>query len=61
MVSEAKKAGNKKWDSAHMTNIACRVRKETAEQFKAAAAAAGTTPNAILKKCIDDFIKNSGE
>ena len=57
MVSEKKKASNAKWDKENMTTLACRVKKEYAAKFRAACAAQGTTPNAVLKQAADDFLK----
>ena len=57
MVSEKKKASNAKWDKENMTTLACRVKKEYAAKFRAACAAQGTTPNAVLKQAADDFMR----
>lgn len=47
-VSRAKRASNNKWDAAHMSNLACKIRTEEAEAFKAYAAERGTNVNALL-------------
>lgn len=60
-VSEKKKASNAKWDKANMTILACRVRKEYAEEFRTACAEAGTTPNAVLKAAADKFLKDRNQ
>lgn len=60
-VSEAKKKANYKYDSAHYANVACRLRKEEAEAFKAECKNRNTTPNAVLKKAINDFMENIPE
>lgn len=57
MISEKKKASNAKWDKENMTSLACRVKKDYAEKFKVACAAAGTTPNAVLKQAVEDFLQ----
>ena len=57
MVTEARKRANAKWDKENMVVLACKVKRETAEQFKAACAAQGTTPNAVLKQAADDFMQ----
>ena len=44
MVTEARKRANAKWDKENMVVLACKVKRETAEQFKAACAAQGTRP-----------------
>ena len=35
MVTEARKRANAKWDKENMVVLACKVKRETAEQFKA--------------------------
>ena len=58
MVSDAKKKANAKWDKANMMILGCRVRRSFAADFRAACAAAGTTPNAVLKQAAEDFMKS---
>ena len=58
-ISESRKTANVKWDSAHMTNIACRVTKEKALRFKAACQKQGTNPNAVLLAYINEYIEKS--
>ena len=55
-VSDAKKKSNAKWDKENMTNLAIRIRKTYADRVRAACRAAGTTPAAIMRKAIDDFV-----
>lgn len=57
MVTEARKRANSKWDKENMTLLGCRVKKSFADEFKAACAAAGTTPNAVLKQAAQDFLE----
>lgn len=57
-LSEAKKRANRKWDSANLTNISIKVKKDYYERVKKATAEAGTTPAAIMRKAIDDFMQN---
>ena len=56
-VSEKKKASNAKWDSANMTTLGCRIRKEQAAAFKAYCSEQGKTSNKVLRdfvfRCID--------
>ena len=54
MVTEARKRANAKWDKENMVVLACKVKRETAEQFKAACAAQGTTSNAAVKAYLDE-------
>jgi hypothetical protein len=57
-ISEKKKASNYKWDRENMTTLGCRVRRYYAERIKAAAAAAGTTPSAIMRRALDEFMQD---
>lgn len=57
MVTEARKRANAKWDKENMTILGCKVKKEYAAKFRAACAAQGTTPNAVLKQAADDFMR----
>ena len=41
-----------------MMIVGAKVRKEFAAEFKAACKAAGTSPNAVIKKAMADFIKS---
>ena len=57
MVTEARKRANAKLDKENMTILGCKVKKEYAAKFRAACAAQGTTPNAVLKQAADDFMR----
>ena len=58
-VSEKKKASNAKWDKANMSTVACKLRKEQAEKYKAYCAEKGIAPNTDLKNhvmfCIEEY------
>lgn len=56
MVTEARKRANAKWDKENMVVLACKVKRETAEQFKAACAAQGTTSNAVLQQAVKAYL-----
>ena len=56
MVSDAQKKASAKWDKENMVVLACKVKRETAEQFKAACAAQGTTSNAVLQQAVKTFL-----
>lgn len=58
MVTEAKKRSNAKWDRENMTTLGCRMRRDYAEEFKAACRMAGKTPNAIFKAAADQFMED---
>lgn len=59
MVTEAKKATNKKWDENNMAYQTVKVRKETLEQFKAACARNGDKVNTVLREAIERYIEAS--
>ena len=59
-ISEAQRKAIKKWDTTHNTVMSVKIRKEKAEAFKAAAKAAGTTPNAIFSAAADAFMQEHG-
>lgn len=49
---EAKKKANQKWDSENMATLACKVKKDHADRFKAYCAEIGKTSNAVLRECV---------
>lgn len=51
-ISEAKKRANAKYQAKTIASLACRVKIEEADQFKALCAAAGKTSNAVLKEFV---------
>lgn len=51
-VSDAKKKANAKWDSENMATLACKVKKDHADRFKAYCAEIGKTSNAVLRDCV---------
>lgn len=59
MLTDAKRRANNKWDKENMANICCKMRREIAEEFKAAAKANGTTPNALIRSWIDAYIQKN--
>lgn len=58
MVTRAKRATNNKWDAANMTVLGCKVRKDLADEFREACKRADTTPNAVFRQAIDDFMRS---
>jgi predicted DNA-binding protein len=56
-VSEAQKKAAAKYHRENIASIACRVRKEQAEKFKAYCEAQGKTSNAVLKEFVLECIK----
>ena len=58
-LTESKRRANNKYIAKNMTVLGCKIRKDDAEKFKQACAAAGTTPNAVFRKAIDEFMKEN--
>ena len=58
MPTEAQKKAAAKYQKENIASLACRVKKEQAEQFKAYCESKGKTSNAILREyvlnCIGD-------
>lgn len=61
MNPEKQKQYRNKWDAANMKNVACRLRKDTAERFSELAKQNGTTPNELIRKWITEYIKAAEE
>ena len=59
MVTRAKRATNNKWDAANMTVLGCKVKRDEADAFREACRMAGTSPNAIFKAAIDEFMREN--
>ena len=60
-LSESKRRANNEWDAANMTVLGCKVRRDRAEQFKAACKKNGTSPNAIFMAAMEKFMEEHGE
>ena len=56
MVTDAQKRANNKYQLKHYTVLGCKLRVEDAEAFRAACKAAGTSPNAIFRAAIAQFM-----
>lgn len=54
MVRDSQKKARNKWDAENMKIVACKIRRETAEDFAKKAKENGTNPNDLIK----DFILN---
>lgn len=57
MPTDAQKRARNNWDAENMSIVSCKVKREVAEAFKEAARANGTTPNALIRECISEYIK----
>lgn len=62
-LTEARRKANNKYIANNYTVLGVKIRKDKAEEFKKLCQDAGTTPNAIFTKAIDDFMteKNPAE
>lgn len=61
--SDAQKRASAKYQRENIASLACRVKKEQAEQFKTYCAEIGKTSNAVLRDYVLDCIgeKQEGE
>ena len=59
-VPDSKKKANLKWDNANMATLACKVKKEQAEQFKTYCSNIGETVNSILQDYVAECIAGDG-
>lgn len=57
-TSEAQKKASAKYHRENIASIACRVRKEQAEKFKAYCEEQGKTSNAVLREFVLGCIKD---
>lgn len=57
-VKDSQRRARNKWDQANMAVLGCKLRKDTADKFKALCKAAGTTPNAVFTEAVDSFISS---
>ena len=55
-LTDAKRRANNKTIAKTMTVLGCKVRKEAAEQYHAAAAAQDTTVNAVMRRALDEML-----
>ena len=59
-LTDAQRRANNRYIKKAWTTIACKVSRETAAQFRAACAANGTTPNAVLLATVRQYIADHG-
>jgi hypothetical protein len=55
--SAKKQASDNRWDRNNLKLVAVRLRKEQAEAFKEKCKEKGTSCYSVLKKAVDDFMK----
>lgn len=56
MVQEYQKRARNKWDSANMKIVACKLRKNIADEFIEKAKANGTSAHHLLKNFIYEYL-----
>lgn len=59
MPSEAQKRAKNRWDAENMAVVSCKMRRDLADSFKAAAKANGTTPNELIRGWIDAYTQRN--
>ena len=57
--SEAQKRASLKWDKENMSVLACKVKKDQAEAFKAYCDRQGKSSNAVLKEFVLSCIRET--
>ena len=60
-ISDSQKRAAAKWNSKNLITLACSVRTEKAKAFQQKCKDNGTTVNAVLQKCVDDYLKSPEE
>lgn len=64
-ISEAQKKASAKYHKENIASLACRVKKEQAEKFKAFCVNQGKTSNAVLREfvleCINEGVSEEAE
>lgn len=61
MQTDAQRKAKAKWQAENLTNVAARVRREVAEDFKTAAKRDGTTPNELIRGWIAAYLADRSE
>ncbi len=56
MPTDAQKRTRNKWDAENMSVISCKLKREIAEAFKAAAKANNTSPNELIRGWIAEYL-----
>lgn len=59
MPTDAQKRTRNKWDAENMSVISCKLKREIAEAFKATAKANSATPNELIRKWIDAYMRQN--
>lgn len=61
MVTETQRRARNKWDGENMTVLGCKVKKTDAEAFKTECKRRRTSPNAVFKQAMEEFMKKTDE
>ncbi len=61
MQTDAQRKAKAKWHAKNLTNVAACLRREVAEDFKAAAKRDGTTPNELIRGWIAAYLADRSE
>ena len=56
MPTDTQRRARNKWDAENMSVIPCKLKREIAESFKAAAKSNGTTPNELIRGWIATYL-----
>lgn len=56
MPNDTQRRARNKWDAENMSVISCKLKREIAERFKAAAKSNGTTPNELIRGWIAAYL-----
>lgn len=56
MPTDTQRRARNKWDAENMSVIPCKLKREIAERFKAAAKSNGTTPNELIRGWIAAYL-----
>lgn len=55
--TKAQAKASNKWDAENMKVLGVKVRKDYAEGFRKKCLASGTTPGAVLRAAVDEYMK----
>ena len=56
MPTDTQRRARNKWDAENMSVISCKLKREIAERFMAAAKSNGTTPNELIRGWIAAYL-----
>jgi predicted DNA-binding protein len=58
MVRDCQKRARDKWNKEHMATIACRLKREQADEFKRIAEGQGKTTSQMLREFVIELLEN---